>query len=528
LGGVLEQLRPAPIVALTATATPTVQRDIATQLRLRNTFTHIAGFRRHDLALEVVQQKPSEREDTVVDLLADDRRRPAIVYAPSRKATESLAERLSEEHPAAAYHAGLPPAEREQVQRAFLAGDLDVIVATIAFGMGIDKPDVRTVVHTGLPGSVEGYSQEVGRAGRDGQGARAVLLFSRADRNRHEFFVDKSYPPVALLATLAARLATNPASTEELCDSVDRGNAELVPQALEQLRLHGAVDYDEHGDWYATGKLGWRAPYLEQRQRRLDQLDEIVRFAERPQCRMVQLAEHFGDRTDSGRPCGHCDVCAPAATVVADFVAPDDLERDLLARIVTRLVEVERTAGQLFAELGERRRIPRPTFENLLDALVRAGFVHAREDSFDKDGTTITFRRLSPTREGATASRADIAQVLLPRSRIGRTPTPRPPAARTPVLPSAVASRVSLPVGSNATNELRERLRAWRKAEATRLGLPAYAVFPDNTLEALVSDRPRNPLDLEVIPGLGPKRIARFGDGILGVVAALAGRRPGS
>ncbi|MGH7328352.1 MAG: RecQ family ATP-dependent DNA helicase, partial [Polyangiaceae bacterium] len=157
LGDRLPLLRPAPVIALTATATPTVQDDIVTELRLVSTFRSIHGFRRTNIAVEVVERKPSERLAVVKNILADASRRPAIVYAPTRKESEETAKELSKRFHAAAYHAGLTSAVRSEAQSSFLRGKIDVIVATTAFGMGIDKANVRTVIHTALPASIEGY-----------------------------------------------------------------------------------------------------------------------------------------------------------------------------------------------------------------------------------------------------------------------------------------------------------------------------------------------------------------------------------
>lgn len=510
LGEFLERLRPAPVVALTATATGPVQRDIVAQLRLQDPLIHIGGFRRDDLTLEAVEVKPSQRHALVAELLAEDERRPAIVYAPSRKATEALADELAELFPAAAYHAGMDPATRDRVQRAFLAGELEVIVATIAFGMGIDKPDVRTVIHTGLPGSVEGYSQEVGRAGRDGRGARAVLLFSRADRNRHEFFVDLSYPPDSLLTRIHRHLSGRMASFSEVEATFPSEESERLQQALEHLRLHRAATVDQFGDWCARPAEGWLETYRAQRQRRIDQLEEIVRFAERPRCRTLQLVEHFGDRTDSGRPCSHCDVCAPGEALAARFVPPSKKELELMRGMLRRVREEPRTTGQLFAELGERRGITRRDFEVLIDALVRADLVEASEQSFEKNGETIRFRRLYPTQLGFQSDSAALEQVRIAAPRLG-----------TGTSAALRRSRQSPPASAPGSTDpaLAERLRTWRREEAGRLGWPAFAVFPDRALEALASPpTPRTTADLRAIPGLGPKRVERFGAAILEVL----------
>jgi DNA topoisomerase-3 len=178
LGQYLPSLRPAPVLALTATATPLVQRDIATQLGLIEPTHFIHGFRRENIGVEIVEALPSHRPSLAREILIEAKHQPAIVYAPTRKQAETLAEEWAAELKVASYHAGLDAERRQRVQEGFMAGKLDVMVATIAFGMGIDKPDVRTVIHTALPGSVEGYYQKIGRAGRDGNPSRAILMHS--------------------------------------------------------------------------------------------------------------------------------------------------------------------------------------------------------------------------------------------------------------------------------------------------------------------------------------------------------------
>src|SRR5690606_15218579 len=145
---------------------PRVQQDIIEQLDLRDCKRLIHGFRRDNLGIEVLDIKPSQRADAALALLADGGRLPAIVYVPTRKECDMLAGQIARTVPCLPYHAGLSAGERDRAQTAFITGDVPAIVATIAFGMGIDKADIRTIIHTALPGSLEGYYQEIGRAGR--------------------------------------------------------------------------------------------------------------------------------------------------------------------------------------------------------------------------------------------------------------------------------------------------------------------------------------------------------------------------
>ncbi|MGA8108160.1 MAG: ATP-dependent DNA helicase RecQ, partial [Acidobacteriaceae bacterium] len=216
LGDSLPLLRPAPIIALTATATPAVQQDIVAQLGMADPVLYIHGFRRENLAVEVVELSKPQRAEFIAGFLEDGGTRPAIVYAPSRRAADDLALELNARFPTASYHAGLDAATRERVQRQFQASELEVVVATIAFGMGIDKANVRTVIHAALPGSVEAYYQEIGRAGRDGEMSRVVLLHSFADRRIHESFLERDYPPVEDLDRVARALGAEFEPAERL------------------------------------------------------------------------------------------------------------------------------------------------------------------------------------------------------------------------------------------------------------------------------------------------------------------------
>jgi DNA topoisomerase-3 len=246
------------VIALTATATPLVQDDIAQQLGLERPARFIRGFRRANIAIEVVEAAPFQRTALVRDVLAGEGRRPAIVYTPTRKQAEAVAAALAVDAPAEAYHAGLDGERRQRVQEAFQRGEVEVVVATIAFGMGIDKADVRTVIHTALPGSVEAYYQEIGRAGRDGAPSRAILMHSYADRYTHDFFYERDYPDPAELDRIFARLGPAPVEKEALKRQV-RMDAETFDKALEKLWIHGGavVDYAENVARGDAGRSTW-------------------------------------------------------------------------------------------------------------------------------------------------------------------------------------------------------------------------------------------------------------------------------
>ncbi len=521
LGQFLPALRPSPIIALTATATPAVQQDILRALALKEPAVFITGFRRHNLHIEIAETSKPQRLEMMRKLLAPDGARPAIIYAQSRKAAEEIAGTLNGKYPSAPYHAGLDPGTRDRTQRAFLSGKLDVVVATVAFGMGVDKADVRTVIHAALPGSVEAYYQEIGRAGRDGQPSRVVLLHSFADRRTLEFLLEKNYPPVPDVERVLTAVQAAPHSLSELQQEL-KLDREVVEQCVDKLLIQGAVTADLEGTVLAASNTNWKANYEQQVGYRRAQIDKIIAYAEGSTCRMAALITHFGDRTDSGKPCGHCDICKPQGTSASDAHQPNAAEKAEIRSLLKALQAGPRSAGKIFADLAWNDR---KYFDHLTDALARAGLLNITSDSFrTEDGRDITYRKLSVTPEGREADDEALDTVWLRQSSENTTkPTNKSGA------PSSRAKRVK--VGSGASSrpkvnqdddpltedqaKLETNLKKWRVEAARAQGIPPFTVFHDSVLRAIVKANPTNVAQLEAVRGIGQEKSNRYAADLL-------------
>ena len=525
LGEYLPAFRPAPVLALTATATPAVQADIVAQLGMVKPVQFIHGFRRENLAVEVVEVSMPERPAAICGLLAREERRPAIVYATSRKQAEKLAEDLGQIVPAAAYHAGLDPEVRERVQTAFQAGKLEVVVATIAFGMGIDKADIRTVIHAGLPGTLEGYYQEIGRAGRDGALSRTYLMHSYADQRTHDFFLNRDYPPVGHLEQVFKALGDEPRMVEELREGSKLAEEEF-DKALEKLEIHGGarVDFGSPRRVVAGGP-GWKKTYGIQAQYRAEQFDKVLRFTTSQECRMGALVRHFGDVEDASRGCGICDVCDPAGAVLRQFRRATAAERDMVQAIVNDLRPVDyKAAGTLQRSVDAAGRLSRTQFDGLLDGMVRAGLIGMEDAEYEKDGEVRRYRKVRLTEAGLEVQATTPLALLLSDGIVEEFAGTRLSGAakkakaakmgRAAKAGDGAAEAVKLSAEGEA---LAARLREWRAGEAKRLGVPAYVVMHDRTLTELAGARPRNPRELLEISGMGPAKVEKFGAAILGL-----------
>ena len=325
------------IVAATATATPQVAGDIVQRLRLRDPVRVTTGFDRPNLTLAVVPcRTKADKHRRIAAALGEPGALPAIVYAGTRAGTDALARELSGElgEEVLAYHAGLERQSRAEVQRRFMAGEARVVVATNAFGMGVDKADVRTVCHETVPGSVEAFYQEAGRAGRDGAPARCLLFAEQRDKGLHVFFIQRSAVDDAAfgkvaerlrrraedgrydlsLGVLAAAAGVGEEQTRAIVGHLARAGL-VRPTPSPPDRAAGRIA----AEWDGRALAACRASAGEAERVRWRQYRAVWGFVEGRSCRRRTILRHFGDGVEPaaapGVPC--CDVCDPKVVPAA-------------------------------------------------------------------------------------------------------------------------------------------------------------------------------------------------------------------
>jgi ATP-dependent DNA helicase RecQ len=319
---VIDLLGRPPVMACTATATPRVAQEIADRLDLRDPLIVRRGFDRPNISFDVIglagDGAVTRKRQILLAGLADEANRPAIVYCGTRKDTEQVGDLLRGAGiPAACYHAGMDAHARDESQRRFMDGAVDVVVATNAFGQGIDKEDIRSVWHWALPSSVEGYYQEAGRAGRDGRPAKAVLLAMRGDLGRLIQFIKNSEMTVDDVRGVIDRLRRRAVDGVAVIDSRGQDDRDRVALAVAERAGHVTLAPAPGGNLAASfsGRLDeYEARRLcrEAANRRWNAYQALKRFADGgDHCRRRQLLDHFGDDTPTAPDGRCCDVCSP-------------------------------------------------------------------------------------------------------------------------------------------------------------------------------------------------------------------------
>jgi ATP-dependent DNA helicase RecQ len=520
-----------PVAAFTATATPDVRADIVRQLYLRDTVELVAGFERPNLTLSVESCRTRMEKGRALERILDEVGPSGIIYAATRKNVEAWTDFLRIHGlEAETYHAGLGDHVRRRVQDRFLSGKSPVIVATNAFGMGVDKPDIRFVTHADIPGSIEAYYQEVGRAGRDGLPARCSLLFSPADMRTQEFFLTGSNPSAAMFRIVWRMLgegATDEAVERQVGSDAARGMAALTAARL--LRRAAEADSIRLGKGEPPIDMTARA---EKARRDRERLDTMMRYAFGRGCRTQFIYDYFAGSAQGGVPprCGTCDVCLGWRQVATR--PPDDQEY-LQVRIA--LSAVARLSGRFGAVrtaqvlVGSRSRevlnwkLDRiPTYgrlgdfsidqaKELLNLLADAGLVERRTLEGGKPGAFV----LSLSEEGRRVMKG-VARPELPLLRDPVVPAPNPRTTRSGKKKKGGRHRSAGALRADA--DLLGHLKAWRLEESHRRGVPAFVIVHDKTLAEIAATRPMDPRALVSIKGMGPTKLARYGDTLLEII----------
>ena len=454
----------AHVLACTATATPVVRDEIIGRLGLDPSTTQLVqGFARPNLQLRALEVASAAGIRKAVDSQLgealgspDEARGAAIVYSPTRRMCEAESARLADAGWLADfYHAGRSSEERGQVSQAFMSGNLDIVVATNAFGMGIDRSDVRAVIHLAPPGSIEAYYHEVGRAGRDGLPAWGLLTYSVQEFPRRKRLLEKDPVPG------------------------EAGKAIL-----------------EHK---------WQ------------QFRDLMRWAEGGGCRHDAILRYFGDSSEELGGCGFCDVCEALSDTEDSQEQTTLIVRKALSgvarvhrkfglEVATKLlagVKDDRLRWSGLDQLstfGVLKEYPVAWIRSLLGRCVAAGWV----DFLPGDRPLIF---LTPAGIEVMTGRRP-ARLLLPPERTRTKKAPTDAGKR-----ETTRSR-ELPPG---TQELFDRLREWRLERSRRDSVPPYVVASDNTLWELAISKPTTLNELLSIPGIGEKKVAMYGDEILAI-----------
>ncbi|HET6764011.1 MAG TPA: RecQ family ATP-dependent DNA helicase [Longimicrobiaceae bacterium] len=539
LGAVREMLGNPPIAALTATATPEVRRDIIRQLRLHDPAELVTGFDRRNLVWHVLQAKNDSEKDRLLGRLLRGREGSAIVYASTRKNVDALTSHLTALGvKAVGYHAGLADPERKRVQEAFMSGEGPVVVATNAFGMGIDKGDVRIVVHYNLPGNLEAYYQEAGRAGRDRGPADCVLLHAYQDRFTHEFFIDQSHPSRRAVEEVLAGLRRGcdasgifslPLSDFARTLREVKGDRQ-VASALRILETAGIVKT------VLPGASPLRVRLLATPDRIKRELDAGGRTAEVVLLRALWRAAG-GEAVYAGAEIDWWDLAEAAGSRQRAGVMLQALQAEGFVEWSSASGDgiwvLDRTTPPAklpipWKTLEEKRAREARKLQKMqgyaYEEGCRRGYVlryfgdpAAMDDCGACDNCLGGHGDLSERLAGVDTA----APARAGRGAKGARP------ARGSAVPGAAAERVAPPAAprTQRQEELFQRLRSMRRELAQKASVAPFIVFSDAVLGALAAAEPATPEEALAVPGIGPGRLEKYGHALFEAIAAFTAER---
>ncbi len=516
------------ILAVTATATEFVQQDITLHLGLGENKRHppkvfVTGFERPNLALNVTPVRSHaqklERLLQVIEFF-----RCGIVYCSTRKMVERVyALLLDHGIKALTYNGAMEDRERTLAQEAFMRRETPVVIATNAFGMGVDRPDIRFVVHWDIPGSMEAYYQEVGRAGRDGAYAWCELLYSYADVKTQEFFIAAANPPPEHIYELYATIrnachqskeGTVTLSSEAWAEQSGLKSETAVRQLTSRFERKGLLTRTRKiGESHATFSIPKDADVSQLQsickeiasKDRADRkrLDELLRYVTIRSCRHQFLLSYFGDSMQAAH-CSKCDNCHPLSHFPARLL-PSPSRLIQIRKILSCVVRLHGAGDfNLVADIlrGEAAANYRKlTTFGILTEASKSKILNLLE-SLELDGYLIGMQ-LTPKGYDLVLDRTEIVPIAhLTKKHPSQTePQKTPPPPPTPLPEEGVATA----------------LRKWVLREAKQRGIPPYCVLNTKTIAAIAKHLPTNELALSLIPGIGEQKLAKYAEAILAI-----------
>ena len=523
LGKALDKIGRPQCVALTATATPMVREDILKVLQLRAPFERVSGFARPNLSLTITHVEKAARKDERLREIIQAHK-TGIIYCATRKKVESVSEMLGAWRiRCVAYHGGMSDADRAVAQEAFITRKADVAVATNAFGMGIDRSDVRFVVHYEIPGSVEAYYQEAGRAGRDGEAAVCELLFNYADTRTQEFFIEGANPPAAVIRSIYAWLQNEADADfevhrklEDIALGAGVKNPICVGSALAVLARTGCIRrFDIPGKRIRGTRLlkpdvlPADIPIDEEaieakEQRDREKLKAMTDLCYSRVCRQQWILEYFGEAGASH--CGTCDVCRSGEA--GEYRLPTVEEALVVRKALSGIARMSRRTAKGWEPRYGRGRIVQMLCGSRSQEILTA--------KLDKLTTYGLLRHLGTGYVNSLMrSLADAGLIVTVTGEYPLvTLTPKGEAVMMGgsfrlIWPDTTTADAKL-TDHGFDSQLYSLLRDMRNALAKRENIPPYQVFNNKTLESLTRYLPTTNAEALALPGIGEAKVNRY------------------
>jgi ATP-dependent DNA helicase RecQ len=526
LGKALEKIGHPQCVALTATATPIVREDIIKVLQLRDPFEQVSGFSRPNLSLNITPAESAQTKEERLKAVITTHR-TGIVYCATRKKVEAVSETLASWGlKCVAYHGGMSDEDRERAQNVFISKKADVAVATNAFGMGIDRSDVRFVIHYEIPGSIEAYYQEAGRAGRDGESAYCELLFNYADTRTQEFFIDGANPSVTVIREIYQYLLNSAdqnfeiqRTLDDIAEGADIKNSMAVGSGLAALGRAGYIErFDLPGkrmrgtrllkpDVFARG-LELDVKAIEEKDRRdREKLRGMIEICYARTCRQQWILEYFGElHADT---CGNCDVCRDAGGGEARLA--NEEESMIVKKILSGVARMSRKTPSGWEGKYGRGKIVQMLTGSKSQDILSAGLQKLTTYGILKDKGTGYVNSMMRA----------LSDAGMLHTEVGDYPVISLTAKGDKAMRDAVPLRLVWPKEKSAVaiselsdagfdTQLYSLLRDLRTQIAKAENVPGYVVFNNKTLEALARYRPKNTDEILHVPGVGPAKAQRY------------------